>query len=380
MLAAAGLGHRIPQAWAGLFAPAVPAQAPQTLYPQGPLQAGNSAPRFELHLLADRNGPLDDISKVPAQGGWLNSTALDLAQLQADNKVVLLDFWAYTCINCIRANAFTEELWQRYRDHGLVVIGVHSLEFDIGGSPQNILAAVERQGLTYPILTDSDMFVWREFNNRYWPAVYLIDAGGDIVYHKFGEGNYAHEEQVVRAQLQKAGYQPPAYGPPNPPEQLVPVRRTQTPELYAGPDFLRRPYGNDQQPRNGQTIEFDLPDSGLQPDRIYLAGAWRGAGDYVESESTGRIALDYQAQAAYLVLATNGEAHTVTVTLDGKPVPPAFRGEDVHVDNGTTVMTVDQPRLYAPIAHRGEYGRHTIEFQVPPGIRLYSFTFGTYEP
>ncbi len=379
--AGVALWHELPHMRAELMPITGSVAAPRTLYPNGPGTdgGGDVSTQHGRRLLANRKGPVSDISQVPAEGGWINSLPLDLNALQRQNKVVLIDFWAYTCINCIRSNEFSEELWQRYKDHGLVVIGVHSLEFEVGRSPANILAAVERQGLTYPILTDGDMVVWGEFNNHYWPAKYLIDPHGDIVFHQFGEGDYAHEEQVVRGQLKKAGYKLPDYGPPDPPVKLMPVQRSQTPELYAGPEFVRAPYGNHQQPGDGVTTDFKLPEGELAPDRIYLGGQWHGHNDYMQSEASGTIALNYQAQAAYVVLATAGGKRTLTVTLDGKPVPPGFRGKDLRLQDGRTVMTVDEPRLYWPIANHAPYGRHTIRFQVPAGVRLYSFTFGTYQ-
>lgn len=370
--------------WVCIALPAAHAQTPSLLAPTTASPTHHhitpaSSEHASSYLVSDRDGPVADISQVPVQGGWINSLPLNLNTLAQRNKVVLVEFWAYSCINCIRANAFTQQLWQRYKDHGLVVIGVHSLEFKFGGSPENILAAVKRQGLTYPILTDGHMRVWRAFNNRYWPAKYLFNAHGELVYHHFGEGNYAHEQQIIRQQLRQAGYELPDYGPLNPDVQLLPARRPQTPELYAGPTFMRRPYGNDKQPQTGVTTHFELPDDELEPDRIYLGGDWRGHDDYVQSTSPGTIALNYQAQAAYVVLASSGQPRTVTVTLDGAPVPPQFRGKDIHMRDGHTVMTVDAPRLYWPINNHAPYGRHTIRLHVPAGVRLYAFTFGTYQ-
>src|SRR5699024_10645115 len=127
------------------------------------------------------------------------------------------------------------------------------------------------------------------------------------------------------------------------------------------------------------TTAFKMPDGDLSPGRIYLGGSWQGHKDYVQSGSHGVIALNYQAQAAYVVLGSDGTSHTVAVTLDGKPVPKPFRGKDLHLRDGETVMDVASPRLYWPINNHAPYGRHTIRFQVPAGVRLYSFTFGSYQ-
>lgn len=357
--------------------PAFLAPPPSATHPQA--KPAHATGQGAGHLLSNRSAPVADIDQVPVQGGWINSRPLNLQALQKRNKVVLVEFWAYSCINCIRANAFTQLLWQRYKDHGLVVVGVHSLEFKFGGKPANILAAVKRQGLTYPILTDGHMRVWRAFHNRYWPAKYLFNAQGKLVYHHFGEGGYEHEEKVIRRQLRRAGYDLPEDKPLNPETQLLPARRAQTPELYAGPGFMRRPYGNDKQPQAGVTTTFELPTGELTPGHIYLGGRWRGHSDYVQSKSPGTFALNYRAQAAYVVMAAADGPLTVTVTLDGAPVPPDFRGKDLRLHHGQTVMHVDEPRLYWPIDNQAPYGRHTIQFHVPAGIRLYSFTFGTYQ-
>ena len=358
--------------------------APGSLLPagtgQGPARAEKKQGMMQ-RVFSNREHTVDSIEQVPAEGGWINSKPLDLKQLEKEGNVILIDFWTYTCINCIRANPFDEVYWQRYKNHGLVIIGVASPEFQIEGVPKNVLIGVRREGLTYPILMDADMKIWGNFGNHFWPGKYLIDPQGKIVYHKFGEGDYEYEESVIRKQLIKAGHTDlPPDRPLDPRLDLIPASdRSQTPELYAGPGFLRRPLGNDQQPRAGMSTDYTMPQK-LDEDRIYLGGRWRGATDYDESVGSGMIGLNYLAQAPYVVLDTAGGAKKVEVTLDGKPVPPAFRGTDITVADGKTWMNVTEPRLYWPIANRAPYGRHTIRFQVPAGVRLYSFTFGTYQP
>ncbi|HET7569941.1 MAG TPA: redoxin domain-containing protein [Gammaproteobacteria bacterium] len=342
--------------------------------PSGP--AGNAGKR----LLANREHLVPTIQQVPAEGGWINSKPLDLQQLEKQNKVILIDFWTYSCINCIRANPFDEVYWQRYKDHGLVIIGVASPEFHFEGVPANVLLGVKREGLTYPILMDAHMQVWRNFGNHFWPGKYLINPAGEIVYHKFGEGDYEHEEQVIRRQLELAGHKDlPPDEPLDPKLDLIPSGQPQTGELYAGPGFLRQSLGNSAQPKEGKTVTFHMP-AQLDEDEIYLDGRWKGTHDYVESVGAGKIGLNYLAQAPYVVMDTAGGAKRIEVTLDGKPVPPQFRGADINVKDGKTWMTVNEPRLYWLIANRAPYGRHTIRFIVPDGVRLYSFTFGSYRP
>ncbi|MGH8225056.1 MAG: redoxin domain-containing protein [Gammaproteobacteria bacterium] len=358
-------------------------QAPQSLL--GGSDEQNAQDMEKKHgmpqqVFANRTQTVASIEQVPAEGGWINSKPLDLKKLEKEGNVILVDFWTYTCINCIRANPFDEVYWQRYKDHGLVIIGVASPEFAIEGVPKNVLIGVNREGLTYPILMDANMKVWSNFGNHFWPGKYLIDPHGDIVYHKFGEGDYEAEESEIRKQLIKAGHTDlPPDTPLAPKLNLIPAARYQTGELYAGPGFLRKPLGNNQQPQAGETTDFKLPAT-LDEDHIYLGGQWKGANDYDESVGEGVIGLNYIAQAPYVVLDTAGGAKKVEVTLDGKPLPPEFRGTDITVADGKTWMNVTEPRLYWPIANRAPYGRHTIRFMVPAGVRLYSFTFGTYLP
>lgn len=357
--------------------------APQSLL-------GNSDDQDASHATAKQSTPVrifsnatqrvDSIAQVPAEGGWINSKPLNLKKLEKQGDVILIDFWTYTCINCIRANPFDEVYWQRYKDHGLVIIGVASPEFKIEGVPKNVLIGVRREGLTYPILMDANMKVWKNFGNHYWPGKYLIDPQGKVVYYKFGEGGYEHEEKVIRQQLIKAGHTNlPPDTPLRPKRDLIPSSRDVTPELYAGPGFLRKSLGNHQKPQAGKTTDFHIP-AKLDQNRIYLDGRWKGADEYDQSTGADVIGLNYVAQAPYVVLDTAGGAKRVEVTLDGRPVPPVYRGIDITASGGETWMTVDQPRLYWPIANRAPYGRHTIRFMVPSGVRLYSFTFGAYQP
>lgn len=358
--------------------------APQSLLGSNNEQSAAHAGAQQVmpqRVFSNRSQVVDSIEQVPAEGGWINSKPLDLKKLEKEGNVILVDFWTYTCINCIRANPFDEVYWQRYKNHGLVIIGVASPEFEIEGVPKNVLIGVQREGLTYPILMDANMKVWNNFGNHFWPGKYLIDPDGKIIYHKFGEGDYEHEEQVIRQQLIKAGHTHlPPDTPLDPKLDLIPAsNKPMTPELYAGPGFLREALGNKQQPEAGKTTDFHMP-AKLGEDHIYLDGQWKGSDEYDQSVGPDVIGLNYIAQAPYVVLDTAGGAKKVEVTLDGKPVPPTYRGIDITASGGKTWMNVNEPRLYWPITNRAPYGRHTIRFKVPAGVRLYSFTFGTYKP
>lgn len=325
-------------------------------------------------IFANKHHQVSSIDQVPEAGGWINSTHLDLKKLEAQNKFILIDFWTYSCINCIRATPYTQELWDRYKDHGLVVIGIHSPEFKFEGNPKNIYAAVKKAGITYPVLTDASKLLWHRFGNHFWPGKYLISPEGNIIHTQFGEGKYDYEEQVIRKHLQQAGWKLPPYTGTS--VFLEPSQKTVTPELYAGVGFLRQPYGNSERPAAEQVTKFSLP-AQLISDSITLDGSWYNGYEHAESRSDGQIVLNYTAQAPYIVL-DGVKPSMVEVLLDGQPVTKKFAGEDMVNQDSRTFMKVNEPRLYYPIAHKAPYGRHTITFRVPAGIRLYSFTFGVY--
>lgn len=352
-----------------------------------PLTGGTKAPQFAQApsatkerlfvpgTLANKTEVVSTIAQVPVEGGWINTAPLDLKELQQQGKFILIDFWTYTCINCIRATPYTQELWERYKDHGLVVIGVHSPEFAVEKDPKNIFTAIKKAGITYPVLTDGNMKVWREFGNHFWPGKYLINPAGIVIYTQFGEGNYEHEEEVIRTQLEKAGHSLPDYGPTT--KFLEPVSKDVTPELYAGPGFIRKPYGNKERPEINKVVTFTLP-STLQRDAIYLDGSWLGMHDYVESKSNGKIVLKYLANAPYIVLDAPDKELELEVLLNNQPIPQQLRGKDSIERNGKTVMRINEPRLYYPIADTAPYEENTITFITPAGLRFYAFTFGAY--
>jgi thiol-disulfide isomerase/thioredoxin len=350
-----------------------------------PLTGGTRAPHFGIKasgamsikpgLLGNQKELVSTIDQVPAEGGWINSSPLNSKLLRSQNKVILVDFWTYSCINCIRATPYTQELWNRYKDHGLIVIGIHTPEFEFERDPKNILSAIQRAGITYPVQTDAYKELWNLFGNHFWPGKYLINPQGYIVYTQFGEGNYEHEEHVVRKHLEKAGWKLPPSQPIS--RFLEPVNKETTPELYAGVRFLRKAYGNQEQPERDAIVSFTIPPL-LEPDTLYLQGQWRGTADYAQSESDGRIEVNYLANAPYIVLAPQGAPVEVEVLLDKQPIPKAYQGQDIQERNGKTLMLINEPRLYYPLAHTTDYGRRTITFKVPPGLRFYSFTFGSY--
>lgn len=311
--------------------------------------------------------------------GWLNSPPLSREQLHG--KVVLIDFWTYSCINCLRAMPFVHEWAQRYRDHGLVVIGVHTPEFAFERDPRNVMKAVQQLKVEYPVALDNQYAIWRAFNNRYWPAHYFVDAQGNIRGHQFGEGNYAHSEQVIRRLLVEAGQTelPPPADPAAADLQGVATQadmgNLRSPETYLGharAEQFASPGGQ----RADAAFGYTLP-STLALNQWGLSGQWRVNDEAAQlQQAGGRIAFQFHARDLHLVLAPGEDGKPVRfrVLLDGKPLPAADAGADVAAD-GTG--TVNEHRLYQLIRQRGTIGPHRFEIEfLDAGVQAYAFTFG----
>lgn len=336
----------------------------------------NRAKYFDINTLGNNTTIVSSINQVPEQGGWLNTAPLDLHSLSAEDKFILVDFCSYSDISCYRSAPYNETLWQRYKDNGLIVIYVHTPEFGFEKIPSNILNAIREYSITYPVVTDGERKVWLKFGNHARPGQYLIDPHGEVVYTQFGEGDYDKEEQAIRQNLAGYGWELPTYGAITVP--LIPNQeKQQTPELYAGAGFIRRRLGNDEQPIMGNTTTYNLPKQ-IQDDRIYLAGSWKATNDYLQSVTPGKVIVNYLANSVYLVLSQAVSPVMVEVQLDGAPVPQDLCGKNIIQQNGKTYMQIVAPGLYFPISDKAPYGRHTLTLLTPPGVRLYTITFGVY--
>ncbi|HEX3397534.1 MAG TPA: cytochrome c biogenesis protein DipZ [Steroidobacteraceae bacterium] len=325
-------------------------------------------------------GDLPVEGEIPAFAGatlWLNSTPLTAEGLRG--KVVAVDFWTYSCINCLRALPYVESWYDKYKNHGLVVIGVHAPEFAFEKDPGNVRRAVADLKITYPVPLDNDYAIWQAFNNQYWPATYFIDASGRIRAHHFGEGNYDESEQIIRKLLTEAGQQdlpPPGMGQPKavgiqaPPDEA----HDQSPETYVGyrrAENFASPGGFVQD----QGHAYAAP-AALKLNQWALGGSWSVDPEKaVLSAVGGKIEFRFYARDLHLVLGPGSEGKPIRfrVTLDGA-APGANHGADT--DSGGT-GTIDHQRLYQLIRQSGDIGEHvfSIEF-LDPGVQAYSFTFG----
>ncbi len=306
---------------------------------------------------------------------WLNSPPLTSEGLKG--KVVLIDFWTYSCINCLRAIPYVRAWAEKYKDHGLVVIGVHTPEFAFERNIDNVRSAVSELKIGYPVAIDNDYKIWRAFDNQYWPAHYFIDAQGRMRYHHFGEGEYDKSERVIQQLLAEAGDKGFANGVVSVAASGVEAAPNsgdvRSPETYIG--YNRA--DNFVSPGGLVADEsHDYATAALKLNQWSLSGDWKvGPEDAVLDKPDGRIAYRFHARDLHLVLgpAANGKPIRFRVTVDGM-APGADHGTDIDADGQGTV---DGQRLYQLIRQHGAITDRTfaIEF-LDPGVQAYAFTFG----
>jgi cytochrome c biogenesis protein CcdA/thiol-disulfide isomerase/thioredoxin len=318
--------------------------------------------------------------ELPSLGGavsWLNSPPLTAESLRG--KVVLIDFWTYSCINCLRSLPYVKAWYEKYKDHGLMVIGVHAPEFAFEKDVNNVKRAVSDLGVTYPVALDNNYAIWQAFNNQYWPAHYFVDASGHIRGHHFGEGDYDESEQTIRQLLTQAGFEnlPPAGADMGGAKGILAAAdetNIQSPETYIGYERAQNfasPAGFVPDQSNAYTVPSKL---GLN--QWGLAGNWAvHKEDAALAGAGGKITFRFRARDLHLVLGpgANGKPVRFRVQLDGS-APGLNHGVDTD-SNGDGV--VREQRLYQLIRQAKDVQEHTfaIEF-LDGGVRAYSFTFG----
>ncbi len=290
---------------------------------------------------------------------WINSPPLTLQALRG--KVVLVDFWTFSCVNCVRTLPHLESLYHAFRDRGFVLVGVHSPEFDFEKVTANVRSAVQRLGVDWPVAVDSQMGTWNAYGNQYWPAEYLLDQQGRIAYVHDGEGDYQATDDAVAALLGAGSAAVPG---------ATPVPSDTTPELYAGSQRGQLADG-ETYGQAGQAATY--PDRGppQDRDRIQVTGTWIDQGQYLQAAGPGHVRLAFHAGNVFLVAGTAAGAIQVTVSLDGAGVVPAQSGSALR---GSTVAVARQDLVQ--LVHGAGPGYHVIDLAVPAGFQLYTFTFG----
>lgn len=310
-------------------------------------------------------GPAPEIRGIAY---WINSPPLNLSQLRG--KVVLIDFWTYSCINCIRAIPYLNAWQGRYGSNGLVIIGVHTPEFQFETNYTNVKNAVQRFGIKYPVAMDSNYATWIAYNNHYWPSDYLIDKDGNVREIALGEGGYNTTESNIRLLLRQAGYN--VSNTTTSVNSTVNFSRIGTPEIYLGYKTERGPLGNKEGFSPGNVVFYSQPNI-TQANLVYLSGSWLNAQDGIVSVNDSKMYLVYNAKSVNIV--ASGSNSTVTVKIDGKDLKQDYLGNDVTLVGGVATGTVGSPKLYNLISGPS-YGQHELEIDSGPGLKVYTFTFG----
>jgi len=318
--------------------------------------------------------------EMPALDGataWLNSPPLSAASLRG--KVVVVDFWTYSCINCLRSLPYIKGWYEKYKNHGLVIIGVHSPEFAFEKDPGNVRRAVDELGIAYPVALDDQFAIWQGFDNNYWPAHYFIDAAGHIRGHHFGEGDYEESEQWIRMLLTEAGYMhlpPPGTGieTAGGVQAAADLAHEQSPETYLGYDRARNfaSRGGFVQDR---LQDYSIPSS-LDRNQWALSGPWSvGSERALLGTAPGKIVFNFYARDLHLVLGpgASGKPVRFRVQLDGAD-PGPNRGADI---DATGLGAIKEERLYQLIRQSGAVAGHVFSIEFLDGdAAAYAFTFG----
>lgn len=299
---------------------------------------------------------------------WLN-TEKPLTIKELHGKVVLIDFWTYTCINCIRTLPHVTSWYNTYKDEGFVVIGVHTPEFEFEKKTENVEQAIKQYGILYPVAQDNDYATWNAYNNHYWPAKYLIDKDGRIRYTHFGEGKYEETEEKIRELLKEAGKKVTTTKDTMPDKT---PRIQLSPETYLGSNRMQYYYPNGSIEKGTYALQLE---KGIPPNSFSYGGNWIVGDEHAKPSGNAVLEINFTASRVFLVMrpTEKGKVGKVNVLLDGKIVDSLNAGADV--ENGTII--VDQDRLYTVIDLKGSVENHILrlEFETPT-IEIYAFTFG----
>ena len=305
---------------------------------------------------------------------YLNTSSEELTK-KMEGKVILYDIWTYSCINCIRTLPFITSWDEKYSDHGLLIVGIHSPEFEFEKDPQNVKIAIEKYGITYPIVMDNDMKTWKAFENNYWPRKYIADHEGKIRYDHIGEGSYQETEKIIQQLLDERSE---AMGFENiSKNKLVSIEEFEhtlfrTPELYFGYKFAqnRNQLGSEEGFQPGRIVTYVEPIK-TELNKFYPIGNWKNHEDSMElTESKGSIKVLFDAKEVNIVTENNAQ---LEIFLDGIPLTKEFAGSDIYSKNK---INVSNPGMYNIISSDTSISR-IMEIKVEgKGFQVFTFTFG----
>ena len=311
--------------------------------------------------------------KLEGISGYINTSSENISQ-GIEGKVVLYDFWTYSCINCIRTLPYLTAWDEKYSDEGLVIVGIHTPEFEFEKEYDNVVFATKKFGIKYPVIQDNDKEIWNDFQNRYWPRKYIADHEGYIRFDHIGEGAYKETEKVIQVLLEERSN---ALGNILEKKQLVDLNEFthatfRTPELYFGFNFAegRNQLGNEEGFSKNKVVTYELPEKFTQH-YFYMEGIWKNNKDGMELISdSGKIVLNFNAKQVNIVASENA---ILKIQYDGGLISEQVRGQDVASD-GT--VKISEPRLYNLIDSEQE-GPHEIIIHIEnPGFEIFTFTFG----
>jgi cytochrome c biogenesis protein CcdA/thiol-disulfide isomerase/thioredoxin len=351
----------------------------------------SSGPQIAADLFLtpeQKAGTLPKAPELASIDGYINTSGqpVTIGQFKG-NKVVLIDFWTYSCINCQREIPYVEMWQKKYADQGLEIIGVSTPEFAFEHVLGNVQSAVQRFGITYPVVLDNEYATWNAFGNQFWPRVYLIDIDGYVVYDHAGEGDYDKTELAIQRALRerqvRLGIATSTFAAPGAPSGAVEVDQAQlgSPETYFGSN--RNEFLGNGSPGTSGVSFFEEPQS-VAPNTLYLIGKWDIEPEFAQTTpdvgsaaiGSDRVDYMYHAQHLYWVAGAAGGSVDAEVTLDGKPLDPSIAGKDVFFRNGRSYVSISQNRLYELVSDK-MYQTHLLELIIAkPGLQAYTFTFG----
>lgn len=333
------------------------------------LEKFRGQPSSDNSVVTNKSGKLlqDIVPKGPKApelilgGAWMNSEPLSIEMLKG--KVVVIDFWTYSCINCQRTLPYLKRWYQKYADKGLVIIGVHAPEFEFEKSEKNLRKALENFGIEYPVMQDNDFATWKAYSNRYWPAKYFIDKDGYIRYTHFGEGAYDESEQMIQQLLGETGAKNVSETVENP----VYLNYARTPETYLGYKRIEN-FSSPERIAQDQLRMYTFP-SRLPKNGVAYSGEWNIFGEYAHPKKGAVLEMDFEAKEVFLVMKPYSGESKIRVLVDDREQYP---GEDVKEGK----VTIDSDRLYKLI-YLKDPGRHVLKLEIlDDNAELYAFTFG----
>jgi len=330
--------------------------------------------KYEDLFLKGASDMYPKAKEISSPDGFINTDSVKIAD-HIGKDIILVDFWTYSCINCQRTLPYLNQWQEKYGDKGLLIIGVHTPEFEFEKKYENVLAATKKYGIKYPVVLDNDYSTWTAYGNRYWPRKYIIDLKGNIVYDHIGEGGYQETEMVIQKLLEERAKQldqnlvidKNITTPQN--AETVDFNRMQTPEIYFGAN--RNQWLDNGSVIIGETQTFVKPNI-VKKNKIYLTGDWDFTSEYAVTKNTNsHIIIKYEAEKVFFV-ASSETLNKVRVLQDGKEIT-VNAGEDVV--NG--VVEIEADDLYRLVNNKDGSGEHTLELIIEgPGLKAFTFTFG----